>query len=112
MWPLRPLSDDQIRAVAEADVRAAQMLLGMLSPAQAETLKLRQHFDVTGSLGGRYRVWAHISVGNVQRLDDGSLWCTYGHRVPRYDTLLAQALLIRTDEGAFLETANRIGVAV
>lgn len=68
---------------------------------------------------GRERTY-RITKGraqNVQEVDeDGSVvarWCVHPReRVPDYDTMLAQKLMIELDEERFEEVANRYGVGV
>lgn len=93
----------------EAKARAERLLVENISPKQREQLRLHGYFDV--EIGGNtYRI-KRGRQGNVFSLDGrGGLierLCIHPEAyVPDADTMLAQKLLLETDEAAFLRTAN------
>jgi hypothetical protein len=95
---------------AAAIAKAQALLEGMLTPEQIAQLAAHHWFEVISQHGHRYR----INQGqrrNVQRLKkDGAheAWfCIHPDDVPDEDAMLAQKLLLETDERAFLRIANR-----
>jgi len=95
---------------AAAIAKAQALLEGMLTPEQIAQLAAHHWFEVVSQHGHRYR----INQGqrrNVQRLKkDGAheAWfCIHPDDVPDEDAMLAQKLLLETDEQAFLRIANR-----
>ena len=76
-----------------------------LSPAQRQQYRARRWFEVTAASGRRYR----IVRGGVVRLDPrGSGYCIEATSpVPVADEMLANKLLLETDERRFLATAHR-----
>ncbi len=90
--------------------RARQLLKANLTLEQTKQLEDRGWFEVLGSLGRRYQVWQG-QVRNVIRLgEDGkpaSRLCAHpGEAVPDEDAMLAQKLLLETDEETFTKVAN------
>lgn len=98
------------RIAREADraaARARRLLVENISDAQRAQFEAHGYFDV--SVGQRtYRIHQGTH-GNVRRVEGGvetvSL-CAQPAGVPVCDAMLAQKLLIETDEAAFLRIAN------
>ncbi len=88
-----------------ARLRAEALLWAWLSPAQRKQYRARRWFEVTTTSGRRYR----ILRGGVVRLDPrGSGYCIEATSpVPVADEMLANKLLLETDERRFLATAHR-----
>jgi hypothetical protein len=88
-----------------ARLRAEALLWAWLSPAQRQQYRARRWFEVTTSSGRRYR----ILRGGVVRIDPhGSGYCIEATSpVPVADEMLANKLLLETDERRFLATAHR-----
>jgi hypothetical protein len=89
----------------KARLRAEALLWAWLSPAQRQQYRARRWFEVTTTSGRRYR----ILRGGVVRLDPrGSAYCIEAtSSVPVADEMLANKLLLETDERRFLATAHR-----
>jgi hypothetical protein len=89
----------------QARRRAEALLVGWLSPDQRRQYRARGWFEVTTARGYRYRVLR----GGVVRLDPrGSAYCIEATSpVPVADEMLANKLLLETDERRFLATAHR-----
>ena len=89
----------------QARRRAEALLWAWLSPAQRMQYRARRWFEVTTASGRRYR----ILRGGVVRLDPrGSGFCIEATSpVPVADEMLANKLLLETDERRFLATAHR-----
>jgi hypothetical protein len=89
----------------QARRRAEALLWAWLSPAQRNQYRARRWFEVTTASGRRYR----ILRGGVVRLDPrGSGYCIEATApVPVADEMLANKLLLETDERRFLATAHR-----
>jgi hypothetical protein len=89
----------------QARMRAEALLWAWLSPAQRKQYRARRWFEVTTASGRRYRVLR----GGVVRLDPrGSGYCIEATSpVPIADEMLANKLLLETDERRFLATAHR-----
>lgn len=114
---------------AAAQKKARDALLGFLSPEQRNDYMLRQYFDVKGSSGAVYRLWSTSYVGNIEVLINdqgysyeelphltgtsryGPRFCVhlarYGTDFPIDDHLLAQALMLKTNETELLAIAHR-----
>ena len=88
-----------------ARLRAEALLWAWLSPAQRGQYRRRGWFEVTAPSGRRYR----ILRGGVVRVDPrGSGYCIEATSpVPVADEMLANKLLLETDERRFLATAHR-----
>ena len=88
-----------------ARLRAEALLWAWLSPAQRTQYRARRWFEVTTTSGRRYR----ILRGGVVRIDPrGSGFCIEATSpVPVADEMLANKLLLETDERRFLATAHR-----
>jgi hypothetical protein len=102
--PLRRYRDALGRR-RQARLRAEALLWAWLSPAQRKQYRARRWFEVTTSSGRRYRVLR----GGVVRVDPrGSGFCIEATSpVPVADEMLANKLLLETDERRFLATAHR-----
>jgi hypothetical protein len=89
----------------EARMRAEALLWAWLSTAQRKQYRRKRWFEVTTISGRRYR----ILRGGVVRLDPrGSGYCIEATSpVPVADEMLANKLLLETDERRFLATAHR-----
>ncbi len=93
----------------EAHVRANAFLESFLDDEQRAQFREVRSFDVTV----RDRTY-RISGGSVYRFTKGNgrdKYCigTRRHYVPDADNMLAQKLLLETNERQFLRTANKIG---
>jgi hypothetical protein len=98
----------------EADKRAEALLAAHLTPRQREQYREHRYFEVI-TRTGRYRL-AHGWAGNVHRVDDQDRlverFCIHPARVVPYaDNLLAQKLMLETDEERFLRVANKTRLA-
>jgi hypothetical protein len=88
-----------------ARLRAEALLWAWLSPAQRKQYRARGWFEVTTASGRRYRV---LRGGVVRRDPRGSGYCIEATSpVPVADEMLANKLLLETDERRFLATAHR-----
>jgi hypothetical protein len=87
-----------------AELREEALLLGWLSPSQRAQYLERGWFEVR-TVTGRYR----IGRGAIVRLEPrGSAYCIEATSpVPVADEMLANKLLLETDERRFLATAHR-----
>lgn len=97
----------------EMNERADALLRSLLTPAQREQLDRDGHFDVTAQGGRRYRLSKYSRSYNVSRLDlRGRVverLCAYpknSYALPMADQLIAQMLMLKSDEKAFLRIAN------
>jgi len=103
------------KAAIEADARAEKLLIEHLTQAQRECLRANGHFFVEVS-GRRYRIDRAGKSGNVRLVDEAGKikkkycihdrWIDADSVLPVSDNLLAQKLLLETDEAAFLRIAN------
>jgi hypothetical protein len=88
-----------------ARLRAEALLWAWLSPAQRRQYRARRWFEVTTASGRRYRV---LRGGVVRVQPRGSGFCIEATSpVPVADEMLANKLLLETDERRFLATAHR-----
>jgi hypothetical protein len=89
----------------QAQRRAEALLLGWLSPDQLRQYQAHGWFEVTTTRGYRYRV---LRGGVVRQDPRGSAFCIEATSpVPVADEMLANKLLLETDERRFLATAHR-----
>ncbi len=104
LGPVRWAGDALARR-REAELRAEKLLLSWLSPSQRDQYRSRGWFDVVSRGGNRYR----ICPWKVTRLDiPRCAYCIEAvPRVPAADEMLANKLLLETDERRFLATAHR-----
>ena len=109
------------RRQEESKIRARRLLCSMLSPEQREELEAdnRFHLRVIDGKSGEERVYRIDQgfQGNVKLLGpDGrpvKSYCIHakttddeGNRLPNEDHMLAQKLLLQTDEERFIQVAN------
>jgi hypothetical protein len=96
---------DALARERQARLRAEALLLAWLSPSQRAQYLARGWFEVTTAAGRRYRV----RPGGVVRVEPGgSAYCIEATSpVPVADEMLANKLLLETDERRFLATAHR-----
>jgi hypothetical protein len=84
--------------------RARELFLSKLDERQRRSWHLRRRFDVVAGGGRRYTIGSYRSF-NVSSGD--AVFCVEVEgRIPVYDKLLAQKLLIESDEQLFLARAN------
>ena len=102
--PIRRLREALERR-RQAGLRPEVLLWDWLSPVQRSQYRARGWFEVTTASGGRYR----ILPGGVVRVDPrGAGYCIEATSpVPIADEMLANKLLLETDERRFLATAHR-----
>lgn len=106
----RTASPIQRESYAAVIVRARALLDSMLTPDQQAQLQ-RDHFFVVEAprTRNRYRI-RYGTHGNVRLLDKHNReirkYCAQPLDVPTEDSMLAQKLMIETDEDAFLRVAN------
>ena len=91
-------------------VKAHRLLWSKLTDAQRRTFP-RGYIDVTGSRGGKYRIYTKRLVMNIRDRRIFRRARTYCVAPTRYqpgsDMLLSQKLLIEADEDSFREIAVR-----
>jgi hypothetical protein len=109
---------EEERAMDEHE-RAHRRLMRSLSPMQQNTYSSQGYIDVTSNRGNQYRIFTENYIGNVLRMSDGRRFCCHlsyyptaeqwnGRQPTTYpieDHILAQALMIRTNEPVFLNLA-------
>ncbi|HEV8650403.1 MAG TPA: hypothetical protein VG276_13580 [Actinomycetes bacterium] len=96
---------DALARRRQARLRAEALLLAWLSPDQRAQYRARGWFEVTTAAGHRYRV---CGGGVVRRDVRGAGFCIEAvSPVPVADEMLANKLLLETDERRFLATAHR-----
>jgi hypothetical protein len=84
--------------------RARGLFLAKLDRTQRLSWLVRRRFEVRGSCGRRYTIAAYRPF-NISTAD--AVFCVQVNgRIPVYDKLLAQKLLIEADETLFLAHAN------
>jgi len=89
---------------AAARQRARELFLAQLTVRQRRSWHLRRRFDAIAASGRRYTISGYRPF-NVCTRD--ALFCIQiVDRIPVYDKLLAQKLLIESDEQRFLARAN------
>lgn len=96
---------------SESKERARRLLRALLTAPQRASLDSCGWFEVRGSRGGRYRI-EQGSTANVLELDAAGRpryrCCAHpGIHIPDEDIMLAQKLLIETDEPLWSRTVNR-----
>jgi hypothetical protein len=96
---------DALARRRQARLRAEALLLAWLSPSQRAQYRARGWFEVVTAAGHRYRV---LAGGVVRRDVCGAAYCIEAASpVPVADEMLANKLLLETDEHRFLATAHR-----
>jgi hypothetical protein len=106
----RPARSDRVGAEA----RARKLLIEHLNPLQRQQLKDYGWFEVIGGTTGRtYRIWAHRYIANIHAPKEGWKFCACcaDLSLPTSDHVLAQKIMIESDERRFLRIANRNPVA-
>lgn len=90
-----------------ATTRARALLFSALSRDQQRSLEERNFFDMNVN-GRTYRIHQGTH-GNVRLIQGGvetRLYCAQPPDIPTEDAMLAQKLMLETDEPAFLRVAN------
>lgn len=103
----RLAAEAEQKRIAARD-RARALLLSMLSKQQRDQLERERFFEVVAQSQKRYRI-RQGTHGNVRLIDGGResvSYCAQPLGVPDEDAMLAQKLMIETDEAAFLRVAN------
>jgi hypothetical protein len=95
----------------ESEERAMGLLKSWLTDGEWESLESCGYFEVVGSAGGRFRLYAKDCFG-VRKLRPGKLlddaYCVVPDGAPALgDILLAQKIALETDEERTLQIANR-----
>lgn len=99
----------------EALQRSLDLLTSWLTPKQTRMFKRYGIIPCRGSVtGDRYYIYTRTTVFNVFRpmkhikCNAGYLYCArfYDFSIPKPDLLLAQKLMIETNESEFLAVAN------
>jgi hypothetical protein len=104
---LRRHTEEVRLAKEEARKRARTLLMQSLTRDQQRSLEERQYFDL--KIGGKHyriRQGTHGNVRLVQGDQEMVSYCAQPDDVPAEDAMLAQKLMLETDEAAFLRVAN------
>lgn len=118
--PVQPLTPAQIQAQIDkiaketlekerAKVRARKLLRQSLNRLQKKQLEMFQYFDVISQTGKTYRIHFGRSRNVKEMVGDKVVATLCAHPTldcPNEDTMLAQKLMLETDEMAFLYIAN------
>lgn len=96
-----------LSSLYQAEKRAEELLMSMLTNGQLDDYMLNGGFDVISQYGHRYRI-AKKSTYNVMRHNDlgNDIFCLYIPFVPLHDILIAQKLYLECAEKEFLSNAN------
>jgi hypothetical protein len=92
---------------SKAQKRARALLFRFLTKSQKADLRASGAFNVKASDGFTYRIQKQLSI---LRQEDGASFCIHPRwdlKVPFYDTMLAQKVLLESDLETFLATANK-----
>jgi hypothetical protein len=111
----RAAHDEQLRQYTrekrakeeESRKRARALLMQSLTRDQQRSLEERSYFDL--NVGGKHyriRQGTHGNVRLVQGEQETVSYCAQPDDVPAEDAMLAQKLMLETDEAAFLRVAN------
>ena len=108
---LRQWADRRAEERRQADVRADDLLLSLLTPAERETMEKMAALVVRSQTGRTFQL-RRGRIANVDEMDaDGNViarFCIHPREsVPYGDSLLAQKLMLETNEAEFLRIANR-----
>ena len=93
--------------------KAKELFIKHLSPQQYETFINHNYIMVKSNKGHRYQINTGLIYINIRRMDGWFIerrqFCMQLKNItcPRYDHLLAQKLIIESDEKRFLAVANR-----
>jgi hypothetical protein len=98
-----PISEATMSPVSR--VRAKELFLSKLTDAERRSWARDRRLIVTGSSGRQYTLTPYESF-NIRAGKEAYCLSVLG-RLPAYDKLLAQRLLVESDEQAFLAAANR-----
>jgi hypothetical protein len=115
-----PWEEALLRENAAKD-KALETLTRMLNPEQLKTFNEDQYFEVRGSEGHRFKIYTWTYSGNVEWIDKtGRIKGTYcchplgmtgrdpltgeRGRIPTLDAVIAQKLMLETDEIGFMRT--------
>ncbi len=111
---------ERLQREAQAERRARRLLRKHLTPKQLRQLK-KGYFEVKGSRSGHiYRINCHRTAQNIVNRTLRRRFCilidnlydwSFSHGYvdcPKSDHLLAQKLIIETNEGRFLRIAERM----
>jgi len=96
-----------------AEERSQATLRSLLSPTERGRYNRDRSFRVIGSAGGHYLIRHGVSQ-NIERLNGRrqrlcahpDMWQGANQRLPTEDAMIAQLLMLRFDEPAFLAIAN------
>lgn len=106
---------DLEEGVRQAEGKAKALLLMCLSPEQTAEFKEHSYFtiqiehQVRGFPTGAFRV-KKGSAFNVEHVESGETFCVVSQeKVPVYDQMLTQKLLLEQEPERFFKTANRSG---
>jgi hypothetical protein len=103
--PVRSLVSEQRLATAER--RARDLLLRMLAPTQRREFDVHGYFSVNVPGRGRFWIFPWRSL-NVVDPRTGDCYCAVLEgRLPVYDLMLAQKLLLENEPQYFFSVANR-----
>lgn len=106
----RSIAEDRARR-AEADRRAQELLDRHLTEEQRQSIQRHRHFHLHTPEGRRYRVDVDQQARNVHLVDESGrvreTYCAHPAGVPTADAVLAQKLMLETNEREFLRIANR-----
>ena len=104
--------EDIVASMVDPEVRASALLRRHCSREQRVTFASRGYFDVVSSGGRRYRITEGTcqNVYSLVACEDGTWYplqcfCLVAPVLPIGDLLLAQKLLLETDEQRFLAEA-------
>ena len=96
--------------IDEVRKRAMKLLERQLTDEQRKRLADAGCFEAVGSSGKTFRIYVGLSF-NVWLLDNEGReavnLCAYPHGVPEGDAMLAQLLMIQTDDPEYLRRANK-----
>jgi hypothetical protein len=115
---------EERRLYEEAAKKATETLMRMLNADQRRTAREGKFFYIRGSEGNRYRLALNAYSGNVAWVDDNGtargIFCAHPNMyglstdgksgpLPKNDAVIAQKLMLETDEKAFMKIANIFG---
>lgn len=107
--------ETQAKEQEKANRRAKALLVSMLNDSQRRTLEERGYFDEEVPGHGTFRIYKGWA-GNVRRLDaqgrEVEKYCIHPtERMPDFDNMAVQRLMLQADPAGFLRTANRTVLA-
>ncbi len=103
-------SAEDIALPRSAKRRAYRLFLSKLDDEQRRSWMKNRRFDVTARSGRSYTIFSYDAF-NVYSC--GEEFCVQiDERIPVYDKLLAQQLLLKADEQRFLRLANKRSCAM